>query len=120
MRWPKIQLLILAALCICLAKADVSSLDVDVDGLFLFSFFFQDFEIPDDIDLEEFDENDEELLRLIEEKHVVSGPYGRLDPLNSFSAENFFISIFRRNRTMIWLMKMNMLLQLQLNWQKRK
>jgi len=51
MRWPKIELLILAIACICLTTAD-------------------DFEIPDDIDLEEFDENDEELLRLIEEKHV--------------------------------------------------
>jgi hypothetical protein len=51
MRWPKIQLLIFAAVCICLAKAD-------------------ELEIPDDFDLDEFDDTDEELLRLLEEKHV--------------------------------------------------
>jgi len=50
MRWPKIPLLILALACLCLANTD-------------------DSEIPDDLDLEDL-ENDEQLLRLIEEKHV--------------------------------------------------
>jgi len=51
MKWPKIQLLILAAACICIASAD-------------------DFEIPEDFDLDDIDENDFELLRLFEEKQV--------------------------------------------------
>jgi len=50
MRWSTFQLLILAAACMCLATAD-------------------EYEIPD-IELDDFDENDEELLRLIEQKHV--------------------------------------------------